>query len=201
MQTPCKANLSEASSRLTQAARGERKVSVLDKRKWLPSEVGRQTSSLKPPPPPPSQTGLHHLSQCCQGCLDQGLSYPDQLSYTPPPPPPPLKILERYWLEGRLQARIWGCTFYQIWADIYIKTTTTKCHGRQLFAIACLTRVEPARKVEFQTSTLDPFLSLNMAEAFFCLIRVFLSFSCCLKLSFGEEIKNGVLQYFYFFYF
>ena len=49
--------------------------------------------------PPPSQTGLHHLSQCCLGCLDQGLSYPVQLSYTVPP----FKILERYWLEGRLR--------------------------------------------------------------------------------------------------
>ena len=97
MHPPCKANPSEASSRLTYAARGERKVSALDKRKWRLSEVGWQTSSIKPPPP--SQTGLHHLSQCCLGCLDQGLSYPVQLSYTVPP----FKILERYWLEGRLR--------------------------------------------------------------------------------------------------
>ena len=72
-------------------------MSALDKRKWLLSEVGWQTSSIKPPPP--SQTGLHHLSQCCLGCLDQGLSYPVQLSYTVPP----FKILERYWLVGRLR--------------------------------------------------------------------------------------------------
>ena len=98
MHPPCKPNPSEASSRLAYAARGERKVSALDKRKWLLSEVGWQTSSIKPPPPP-SQTGLHHLSQCCLGCLDQGLSYPVQLSYTVPP----FKILERYWLEGRLR--------------------------------------------------------------------------------------------------
>ena len=98
MHPPCKANPSEASSRLTYAARGERKVSALNKRKWLLSEVGWQTSSIKPPPPP-SQTGLHHLSQCCLGSLDQGLSYPVQLSYTVPP----FKILERYWLEGRLR--------------------------------------------------------------------------------------------------
>ena len=100
MHSPCEANPSEASSRLTYAARGERKVSALDKQKWLLSEVGRQTSSIKPPPPPPPcQTGLHHLSQCCLGCLDQGLSYAVQLSYTVPP----FKILERYWLEGRLR--------------------------------------------------------------------------------------------------
>ena len=63
---------------------------------FLVKSDGKQ-AQLSHPPPPPSQTGLHHLSQCCLGCLDQGLSYPVQLSYTVPP----FKILERYWLEGR----------------------------------------------------------------------------------------------------
>ena len=61
---------------------------------WVKSD-GKQAQLSHPP----SQTGLHHLSQCCLGCLDQGLSYPVQLSYTVPP----FKILERYWLEGRLR--------------------------------------------------------------------------------------------------
>ena len=64
----------------------------------MASERSRTASKL-PLANPPSQTGLHHLSQCCLGCLDQGLSYPVQLSYTVPP----FKILERYWLEGRLR--------------------------------------------------------------------------------------------------
>ena len=48
--TPLKAQPIRTSSRLTYAARGSARCQLLDKRKWLLSEVGWQTSSIKPPP-------------------------------------------------------------------------------------------------------------------------------------------------------